>query len=94
MVELNVSELNETVHEWTETYSLTIYEFYFSCQTQQYTKQLTHISLCITEFIDCTMSQQVPAHEAIIRRYINKPYSIELCLLYGSIYCTDHCVSQ
>jgi hypothetical protein len=35
MVELNVSGLNEMVHEWTETYSLTIYEFYFSCQTQQ-----------------------------------------------------------
>jgi hypothetical protein len=56
----------------------TIYEFCFSCQTQQYIKQLAHISLRITEFIGHTMSQHVSAHGAIIRRYINKPYTIEL----------------
>jgi hypothetical protein len=70
----------------------TIYEFYFSCQTQQSSKQLAHISLCITEFIGCTMSQHVSAHGSIIRRYINKSYTIELCLLYGSMYCTYHFV--
>jgi hypothetical protein len=39
-----------------------------------------------------TMSLHVSAHGAIIRRYINKPYTTELCFLYGSIYCTYHCV--
>jgi hypothetical protein len=34
----------------------TTYEYCFSCQTQQYTKQLAHISPCITEFIGRTMS--------------------------------------
>jgi hypothetical protein len=60
---------------------LVLYEFYFSCETQQYTKQLAHISLCITEFIGLTVSQHVSAHGAIIRRYINKACSTELCLL-------------
>jgi hypothetical protein len=32
------------------------------------------------------MSLRVSAHGAIIRRYINKPYTIELCILYGSIF--------
>jgi hypothetical protein len=53
---------------------------------QQYTKQLAHISFCITEFIDHTVLQHVLAYGAIIRRYINKPYTIELCPLYGYIY--------
>jgi hypothetical protein len=66
----------------------------FSCQTQQYTKQLAHIALCITDFIGRTMLQHVSAHGAIIRQYINKSYTIELCLLYGSIYCTSHCILQ
>jgi hypothetical protein len=52
--------------------------FAFSCQTQEYTKKLAHISLCIIEFICRTMSQHVPAHGAIVRRYTNKPYTIEL----------------
>jgi hypothetical protein len=66
----------------------TIYEFCFSCQTQQYTKQLAHTSLCITEFIDCTVSKHVSAHGSIISQYGNKSDTTELCLLYGSIYCT------
>jgi hypothetical protein len=70
----------------------TMYEFRLYCRTQQYTNQLAHISLCITEFIGRTMSPHVSAHGAIIRRYINKPYTIELCLLYGSIYYTYHYV--
>jgi hypothetical protein len=44
-----------------------IYESYFSCQTQQCTKQLAHISLCVTEFIVRTMLQHVSARGAIIR---------------------------
>jgi hypothetical protein len=48
---------------------------------QQYTNQLAHILLCITEFIGHTMLQHVSAHGAILGRYINKPYTIELCLL-------------
>jgi hypothetical protein len=55
-------------------------------------QKLAHISLCITEFIGSTMSLHVSARGAIIRRYINKPYTIELCILYGSIYCAYHCV--
>jgi hypothetical protein len=66
----------------------------FSCQTQQYTNQLAHISLCIFEFIGRTMSLHVSTHGAIVRRYIDKPYTIELCILYGSIYYTYHCVLQ
>jgi hypothetical protein len=34
-----------------------------------------------TEFIGRTMSLHVSAHGAIIKRYINKPYTTELCLL-------------
>jgi hypothetical protein len=103
----------------------TIYWALFSRQKQQYTNQLTHISLCIIEFISRTMSLHVSAHGAILRRYINNltylhtelspsweaancaatqelpsilwnpkfhhrvhksPYTIELCILYGSIY--------
>jgi hypothetical protein len=45
----------------------TLHEFYFSCQTQQYTKQLAHI-----EFIGRKISQYVSAHEAIIGRYNNR----------------------
>jgi hypothetical protein len=71
-----------------------LYEFYFPCQTRQHTRQLAHISLCITEFIGRTVSLHVSANGAIIRRYINKPYNIELCLSYGSIYCTNHCVTM
>jgi hypothetical protein len=71
-----------------------MYEFRFYCQTQQYTKKCAHSSLCITEFIGRTMSLHVSAHGAIIRRCINKPNTIELCLLYGSIYSTYHCVLQ
>jgi hypothetical protein len=70
----------------------TVCEFRSSCQTQQYTKQLADISLCITEFIGRRMLQHVLDHGAIIRRYINKPYTIELCLLCGCIYCTYDCV--
>jgi hypothetical protein len=66
-----------------------IYEFYFSCQTQQYTKQLAHISLCVSEFIGHVMLQHVLA-----QAYINRPYTVELCLLCGSIYCTNHCVTR
>jgi hypothetical protein len=73
---------------------LHIQEICFSCQTQQYTNQLAHISLCITQFIGRTMSLDVSAHGVIIRRYINKPYTTELILLYGSIYSTYHCVLQ
>jgi hypothetical protein len=62
----------------------TIYELCLSCQIQQYTKKLTHISLCITDFI---RHSHVSACEGIIRRHIKKPYTIELCLLYGSTYC-------
>jgi hypothetical protein len=54
--------------------------------------QSTHISLCIIEFIGRTMSLHASVHGAIIRRYINKPYIIELCVLYESIYCTYYCV--
>jgi hypothetical protein len=79
---------------------VSIYWALFSRQTQQYTNQQAHISLCVTEFICHTMSLHVSAHGAILRRYINKPYAIELCILYGSIYfshfhlitaiCTDY----
>jgi hypothetical protein len=41
-------------------------------------------------FIGRTVSLHVSAHRVIIRRYINKPYTIELWLLYGFIYCTYH----
>jgi hypothetical protein len=41
-----------------------------------------------------TVSLHVLAHRAIIRRYINKPYNIELPLLYGFIYCTYLSVLQ
>jgi hypothetical protein len=68
-------------------------------QTQQYTNRLTHISLCIIEFIGHTMSLHVSAHGVNFRRYINKltllnyafymdPY-ISLSLLYAQIvFCT------
>jgi hypothetical protein len=46
----------------------------------------------ITEFIGHTVSLHVSAHRAIIRRYTNKSYTIELRLLYGSIYCAYRCV--
>jgi hypothetical protein len=62
-------------------------EFLFFCRTQKYTNQLAYISLCITEFIGHTISLHALAHGAIIRRYVNKPYTIELCFLYSSIYC-------
>jgi hypothetical protein len=51
-------------------YWLYILSFIFR-QTQRYTNQLTHISLCIIEFIGRTMSLHVSAHGAILRRYIN-----------------------
>jgi hypothetical protein len=41
-------------------------------QTQQFANQLTHISLCITEFIGRTMSLHVSAHGANLRQNINK----------------------
>jgi hypothetical protein len=59
--------------------------FIFPANTTIY--QLTHVSLCIIEFIGPTTSLQVSAHGAILRRYINKPYTIELCIVYGSIFC-------
>jgi hypothetical protein len=65
---------------------------FLACRTQQYTNQLAHISLCITEFIGHTVELHISAHGAIIRRYVNKPYTIELCFIYGSIYCTYLCV--
>jgi hypothetical protein len=52
------------------------HEFCSSCQTQQYTNLPANISLCITEFIDRTMSLRVSVHRAIIRRYINKLYTL------------------
>jgi hypothetical protein len=66
--------------------------FLFLSNTKIYQK-LAHISLCMTEFIGRTMSLHVSAHGAIIRRYINKPYTIELCLIYESIYCIYRCVT-
>jgi hypothetical protein len=76
--------------------SLCLLVLYMSCfrQTQRYANQLAHISLCIFEFIGRAMPLHVSAYGAIIRRYINKQYTIELCILYGSIYCTYHCVLQ
>jgi hypothetical protein len=65
---------------------------YFICMSNTTIYQLTHISLCIIEFFGRTVSLRVSAHGAIFRRYINKPYTIELCILYGSIYCIHHCV--
>jgi uncharacterized membrane protein len=62
---------------------IVLYMSFFACRTQQYTNQLAHVSLCITEFIVHTISLHVSAHRTIIRRYINKPYTIELCFLYG-----------
>jgi hypothetical protein len=50
----------------------------FSCPTQQYANQLASISLCVNAFIGRTMSLHVSAQGAIIRRYINKPHTIEL----------------
>jgi hypothetical protein len=64
----------------------TIYEFLFFL-SNIITHQITHNPLCTTEFVGRTASLHVSAHRAIIRRYINKPYTIELRLLYGSIYC-------
>jgi hypothetical protein len=58
------------------------------------TQKLAHISLSIIEFIVLTMSLNVSAHRAIIRRYIIKPYTIELRLPYVSIHYTYHCVLQ
>jgi hypothetical protein len=66
--------------------------FIFLSNTTIY--QLTHISLCIIEFIGHTMPLHVLAHGAIFRRYINKPYTIELCILYGPIFFIFHCVLQ
>jgi hypothetical protein len=40
--------------------------------------KLAHISLCITEFMGRTMSLHVSAHGAILKLYINKPYTTEL----------------
>jgi hypothetical protein len=51
--------------------------FIFLSNTTIY--ELTHISLCIIEFIGRTMSLHVSAHGAIFRPYINKPYTTELC---------------
>jgi hypothetical protein len=49
----------------------TIYEFCFSCQTQQYTKQCAHISLCIIEFISllmyCLMMDPYMRHNSIVQ---------------------------
>jgi hypothetical protein len=44
-----------------------VYEFCLSCQTQQYSRQLAHISLYITEFIGHTMLQYASTQGAIIR---------------------------
>jgi hypothetical protein len=65
----------------------------FSCRTQQYTNQLTHISLCIIEFIGRTMLLHVSAHGPIFRRYINNltllnyaymdPYIILIMVCYN-----------
>jgi hypothetical protein len=57
--------------------------FIFLSNTTTY--QLTHISLCVIEFIGRTMPLHISAHGAIFKRYINKPYTIELCILYGSV---------
>jgi hypothetical protein len=70
---------------------LVLYMSLFSCQTQ-YAKQFARVSLCITELIGRTISQHVSALGAVIRRYMNKHYTIESCLLYGSMYCIYHCV--
>jgi hypothetical protein len=63
-----------------------IWVFVFSVKHNKH-QILTHILLCITEFVGRTASLHISAHGAIIRRYINKPYTIELYLIYGSIYC-------
>jgi hypothetical protein len=49
-----------------------IWAFIFLSNTAIY--QLTHISLCIIEFIGRIMPLHVSAHGAIFRRYINKYY--------------------
>jgi hypothetical protein len=48
----------------------------------------------IIEFVGRIMPLHVSVHGAISRQYINKPYTIELYILYGSIYCIYHCVLQ
>jgi hypothetical protein len=62
--------------------------FRFTCQTQQ--KQTPNNSLTFhcayLSLFGPTVSLHVSGHGAIIRRYINKSYTIELCFLYGSIY--------
>jgi hypothetical protein len=50
-------------------------------QTQEYTNQLTHISLCIIEFIGRTMSLHASAHGTIFRRYINNLTLLNYALL-------------
>jgi hypothetical protein len=70
-------------------YVSTIYMWVFSCQTQQ--KQTSNNSCqfhyAYLSLFGCTALLHVSAHGAIIRRYIDKSYTIELCFLYGSIYC-------
>jgi hypothetical protein len=56
---------------------------------QHYTNQLARISLCTTEFIGRTMLLHVSAHEAIIRRYIYKPFT-NLILLNYAFYMDPH----
>jgi hypothetical protein len=63
------------------------------CETQQHAEQLAQIPRCITEFLVRMTPHHVSARAAIIRRYSNTPYTTELCLLYGSIHCTNHCVT-
>jgi hypothetical protein len=85
----------------TEQY-VTLYTELYLRQTQQYTNNLAHISLCITEFIGRTMSLHVSAHGAIIRRYIDNlkllnfafymdPY-ISLTFLSSSFYIHIECI--
>jgi hypothetical protein len=72
----------------------TIYEFYFPVKHNN--TQLTHISLCIIEFIGRTMSLHISAHGAIIRPYINSltllncafymdPYIVFIIVCYNNL---------
>jgi hypothetical protein len=63
--------------------------FIFPVKHNKNKHQITHSnsSLHIWVYFGCTVLLHVSAHGAIIRQYINKSYTIELCFLYGSIHC-------
>jgi hypothetical protein len=64
-------------------------EFCFTYQTQQkQTPNNSHSTVHIWVYLVLQRRYlHVSTHGAIIRRYINKSYIIELCFLYGSVYC-------